>query len=416
MSAEKEAGISRTETSSRRKKKYYRKLTKIQYILLREALSNPRFELVKEVMPALGLENTPYSSLVRIARDIAFRKDLLGLAFSPYRADLERYVVAFKLKGEFERSSAIDVARFLPYNYWIKSITISTMPMGDTRVYYLIPRGENMNTIVEKLRKSEIIDDKESIFVHKMDLSYYQVPDLAKYCPDHRKCPLSIEETFKIIDKEGLKEPDTSELEDLDPRPPPDVIDVVLMSLLEVRYIFSPRWLSRGGPLMIGVEKARYHFLKHIRNKYLLGAYLRRPLNPRAELMYTFIIRGGETLKLGYTLSRTPYANVLCDPLNVCVITFWIRSEDISKVDQLISRYNVRIVRQDQRVILPEEAEGKTLRSLRVGFPIHCYSIKGRRWYTLKESEKNVTKNIRRLKKKFKKAQWAVFLVPQYLS
>ncbi|MEM0260058.1 MAG: hypothetical protein QXJ51_01700, partial [Sulfolobales archaeon] len=183
MSAEKEAGISRTETSSRRKKKYYRKLTKIQYILLREALSNPRFELVKEVMPALGLENTPYSSLVRIARDIAFRKDLLGLAFSPYRADLERYVVAFKLKGEFERSSAIDVARFLPYNYWIKSITISTMPMGDTRVYYLIPRGENMNTIVEKLRKSEIIDDKESIFVHKMDLSYYQVPDLAKYCP-----------------------------------------------------------------------------------------------------------------------------------------------------------------------------------------------------------------------------------------
>ena len=409
---------SETKLIKRRRRKggkQLRRLSRYEYILTKTVLDSPNFELVRDFADSLGLN---YLTLVRIARKLAFRKNLLGMAFSPYRAGLNRYLIVFRLKKEYERIDARELAKKLPYNNWLKSIMLTTLPMGDAYVYYLIPQGESIEPIVKALENIHLIDQSQKIFAHRMDLTYYQRPYFEIFYPEYRykEGPLTLEESFRYISEKGLFEPDKSELKDLNPKPPPDIIDAMIMSLLEVKYIFTPKWLSLKGPFNIGVRKARYHFVRHIRDKYLLGTYIRSPLDPRADAIYTVVFRGRDALPLGYTLSRTPHAYVVCDLLDVCHVVFWIRSDDIRLINKFMEQYSIEIISQGYREILPEEKEGQIVRSLRVGFPFENYSIKGRRWYDLEESVKRLNLNILRIASKLKDSYLIRILLPPYFE
>jgi len=89
---------SETKLIKRRRRKggkQLRRLSRYEYILTKTVLDSPNFELVRDFADSLGLN---YLTLVRIARKLAFRKNLLGMAFSPYRAGLNRYLIVFRLK------------------------------------------------------------------------------------------------------------------------------------------------------------------------------------------------------------------------------------------------------------------------------------------------------------------------------
>ncbi|MCC6030780.1 MAG: hypothetical protein LM586_03950, partial [Desulfurococcales archaeon] len=112
---------SETKLIKRRRRKggkQLRRLSRYEYILTKTVLDIPDFELVRDFADSLGLN---YLTLVRIARKLAFRKNLLGMAFSPYRAGLNRYLIVFRLKKEYERIDARELAKKLPYNNWLKS-------------------------------------------------------------------------------------------------------------------------------------------------------------------------------------------------------------------------------------------------------------------------------------------------------
>jgi hypothetical protein len=128
------------------------------------------------------------------------------------------------------------------------------------------------------------------------------------------------------------------------------------------------------------------------------------------------VFRGRDALPLGYTLSRTPHAYVLCDLLDVCNVFFWIRSDDIRLINKFMEQYSIEIISQGYREILPEEKEGQIVRSLRIGFPFINYSIKGRRWYDLDESVKRINLNILRIASKLKDSNLIKALLPPHFE
>ena len=387
-----------------------RKLSKNEHTLLKLALQRPRFELVKEIAEELGVN---YISLTRSAKHLVFKRDMLGTAFSPYRMNLDRYLVIFRLKREYEKMDAKQLLDMLPYNVWVKSITMATIPMGETYAYYLIPRGESIETVVDGLKKTDFIDKSSDIFVSRMNLTYFIRPDMDIYYKDPYGEPMSLDKVLTNIEFSGLLKADKSELDDPYPKPPNDFIDVVIMSMLEVNYVFSPKWLSSKGIMNLGIARSKYHYTKHIRDKYTLWAYLRRPLDPHANAMYMFVVRGREALDLGYTLSRTPYAYVLCDILDTCQITFWIRSDQVHLVNDFIGSFDIEIIKQSYREVLPEEEAGLIKRSLRGGFPFTNYSIKNRDWYGLDEAVDRYERNKLIIGKKLKKTKIWEVLWPQ---
>ncbi len=387
-----------------------RKLSKNEHLLLKLALQRPRFELVKEIADELGVN---YISLTRSAKNLVFNKDFLGSAFSPYRMSLDRYLVVFKLKREYERMDAGKLFNMLPYNVWVKSIVISSIPMGLTRVYYLIPRKDSIETVVDSLRKAEFVDSSSDIFVSRMNLTYFARPDLDKYYRDPLDKPDDLDKVLTSIEFSGLLEADKSEINDPIPKQPNDFIDVVIMSMLEVKYVFSPKWLSSKGIMNLGIARSKHHYTKHIRDKYLLWAYIRRPLDPDANATYTFLVKGKEALDLGYTLSKTPYAYVICDISDICQISFWIRSNQVHRVNEFIGCFDVDIIEQSYREVLPEEEAGMIKRSLRRGFPFTNYSIKNHDWYSLDEAVDKYEKNIIIISKKLKNTKIWEILWPQ---
>jgi len=168
--------------------------------------------------------------------------------------------------------------------------------------------------------------------------------------------------------------------------------------------VITPIWMYRiRGATRLGVKTVRYHFKRHIKNRYYLGVYLKRPPNPEVlDTLFIVVASGKGVEDLSYRLSRTPYASAYCDYDNhVCTIQFFCSEKDLSFIDRILSSYNIsvdRAILTFKRNLPPRFHERRTLHT-------STYSINAKRWYTLDEAEKMAALSAGRYVKKYLKLE-----------
>lgn len=348
----------------------------VEYLLEKDFFGD-----IKRLAKALGKE---YVTLDLTIRRI-INKRFLTMRFSTFRMNLDRYTIFAKVK---EQPKSVEefkkLVLSLPYNPWLRYTGIQAIPQKTLMLTYTIPAGSPIDKIVGLLESHPELDKNEEIEVYKLDYSYYTKPE--KFSSYLRYGVIkTMTEAREVIWEALERKVNPNYSEALGTRDDPrDMEDVVIMSYLEMRYPVTPIWLyRRRGALRLGAKTVRYHFGRHIKNRYYLGVYLQRPPNPEIlDTVYAALVKGGDAKKLAYKLSRTPYSLAFCDfDKNICLIQFYLDEGDMSLVNEILSSYRVSILKDliAFKRNMPGYHERRTISYV-------TYAANARRWYNLDEA------------------------------
>jgi len=366
---------------SSKKKEVKTRLGKEMIKVAEYLLENNFFGDIRRLTKALGKE---YVTLDLTIRRIIERNFLI-MRFSTYRMNLDRYTIFAKVKEQpREREEFEKLVLSLPYNPWLRYAGIQAIPQKTLMLTYTIPAGSPIDKIVGLLESHPEIDKNEEIEVYKLNYSYYTKPEkFSRYLKYGviKTMTEAKEEIWKTLErKTSVDYSEAIGIRD----DPIDIEDIVIMSYLEQRYPVTPIWLYRKrGGLRLGAKTIRYHFRKHIKNRYYLGVYLQRPPNPEIlDTVYISIVKGRDAKKIGYKLSKTPYSLALCDfNKNICLIQFYCDEHDMSLVNEILSSHRVSILKDliTFKRNMPGYHERRTISYI-------TYARNAKRWYDLDEA------------------------------
>lgn len=144
-----------------------------------------------------------------------------------------------------------------------------------------------MEKIEEEIKSHPAIDKEKGVEGYKFEYTFYTKPMHFKEW--FRKGVLMTMTRAKNMIQDILERKITLELKEFVGRreDPLDVEDVVLMSVLEYKYVVTPTWVYRiRGPAKLGTSTVKYHFKRHIKNRYYLGVYLKDPQTQRCSTQW----------------------------------------------------------------------------------------------------------------------------------
>ena len=353
---------------------------------------------------ALGI-GKHYVALDLVVRRI-IERDFLGMGFSPYLMNLDRYTIIVTLK-EIPKSEQEfwGIVSSLPYNVWLRYVGIQHVPKKTLIITYTIPARSSINSIISLLEKHPALDPKKGIDVYRFRHTFYTKP--RRFSSYFNKGILMTMSDAKnqILEELEVKEP-VEPAEFVRKRKDPiDIIDVIIMSYLEAKYLVTPVWTYRKiGALKFHEDVLEKHFKRHIKDRYYLGVYLKRPPNPETvNTVLIAIISGRDALGLAYRLSRTPYAAATCDrgKRNKCLLQFFCREEDLPVITEILNTYNIDIekyILTFQRTSSPRFHDRRTL-------SFATYDESSKRWFGLDEAVEMAPRIAPRIIKKYFKPE-----------
>lgn len=368
---------------SSKKKEVKTRLGKEMIKVAEYLLENNFFGDIRRLAKALGKE---YVTLDLTIRRIIERNFLI-MRFSTYRMNLDRYTIFAKVKEQPKNIEEFEkLVLSLPYNPWLRYAGIQAIPQKTLMLTYTIPAGSSIDKILGILENHPEIDKNEEIEMYKLNFSYYTKPEkLSRYLKYGviKTMTEAKEEIWKTLErKTSVDYSEAIGIRD----DPIDIEDIVIMSYLEQRYPVTPIWLYRKrGGLRLGAKTIRYHFRKHIKNRYYLGVYMQRPPNPEVlDMIYIAIVKGRDAKILGYKLSKTAYVASACDfSKNICLLQFFCDETDMSLIDEILSSYKINTLKNivSFKRNLPGFHERRTISYM-------TYARNAKRWYDLDEAVK----------------------------
>ncbi|MEM1611224.1 MAG: hypothetical protein QXQ57_06235 [Sulfolobales archaeon] len=347
-------------------------------------IENAFFDDLRKLAKALGKEYVATDLLVRRI----IERDFLAMGFSPYKMNLDRYTIMATLKempkdeAEFRR-----LVESLPYNPWLRYAGIQAIPKKTFIITYLVPAESRVENILAEIESHPAIDKEKEVEGYKLEYTFYTKP--MRFSEWFRKGVIRTMTEARYMIEDLVEKKIALELREFVGRreDPLDAEDVVLMSVLEYKYVVTPTWVYRiRGPAKLGTSTVKYHFKRHIKNRYYLGIYLKRPPNPELlDTMAIIIAKGKGVEYLAYKLSRTPYALAFCNyDEHICTIQFFCKEEDLSFIDKLLSTQGVsidKVIITFKRNEPPRFHERRTLSFL-------TYAINAKKWYKLDQALK----------------------------
>jgi hypothetical protein len=344
-------------------------------------IDNAFFDDLRKLAKGLGKE---YIATDLIVRRI-IERDFLAMGFSPYKMNLDRYVVIAKLK-EMPRDNDefTKLVGTLPYNPWLRYAGIQAIPKKTLIATYTVPAGSDENKIMAEIESHPAIDRGEGIELYRFEYTFYTKPmDFNIWF--RNGVIRTMRDARKLIEEYVLRKRPRLELREFVGRreDPMDIEDVIVMSYLEYKYVVTPTWAYRiKGGLKIGTTTVKYHFKRHIKNRYYLGIYLKRPPNPEVlDTVVIIIARGKGVEYFSYMLSRTPYALAFCNyDQHKCIVQFFCDERDLSYiVDELLPTHGISI---EKTIITFKKDDPPKFHERRM-LSFSTYSINARRWYDL---------------------------------
>jgi hypothetical protein len=347
-------------------------------------IENAFFDDLRKLAKALGKEYVATDLLVRRI----IERDFLAMGFSPYKMNLDRFTIIATLKempkdeAEFRK-----LVETLPYNPWLRYAGIQAIPRKTFILTYLLPAESDVEKIEEKIRSHPAIDKEKGVEGYKLEYTFYTKPIHFKEW--FRKGIIMTMTGAKNMIQDILERKIALELREFVGRreDPLDVEDIVLMSVLEYRYVVTPAWVYRiRGPAKLGISTVKYHFKRHIKNRYYLGIYLKRPPNPEVLDTVAVIIAEGRGVEyLAYKLSRTPYASAFCNyDKHICSIQFFCREQDLSFIDKLLGSQGISI----DKVMITFKRNEPPRYHYRRTLSLATYAINAKKWYKLDQALK----------------------------
>ncbi len=359
-------------------------------------LESSELKDIKTIAKELGKN---YVLITKVVKRL-LNKKILGLRFDQYKMGLERYIVLARINKEY--ADAEFLANNMPYSEWLRSVALATVPNNLAFLTYFAPKNDNFGIVTDKIKKSKYVDLKYPVQVYKLNTFFPTKPILSQFLDPKTGFTYPPHKGLKIIDKIPISIDDTTNnIKNKDePKVPNDILDLLIMSFLEVIYTVSPRLLVRGGIFKVAPDKLQYHFENHCKY-YSLGAILKRPLY-EATMIFKALMLGPDSVKLTYTISKTPYGYGICDESNnYCIIYLMLSERDLPFIYNFLNQFNIDIL--EQAIILPLAASKRNI--IFKSLPYENFSIKGNRWYNLAESGYRYKYNIQRINRKFLKSQ-----------
>ncbi len=344
-------------------------------------IDNAFFDDLRKLAKGLGKD---YVATDLIVRRI-IERDFLAMAFSPYKMNLDRYVVIARLKEMPKDSDEFTkLVETLPYNPWLRYAGIQAIPKRMLIATYTVPAGSDENKIRAEMESHPAIDREEGIELYRVEYSFYTRPSNFSMWFSNGVIRTMVE-AKKLIEEEVLRKKPRIELREFVGRreDPMDIEDVIVMSYLEYKYVVTPTWVFRiKGGLRIGTSTVKHHFKRHIKNRYYLGVYLKRPPNPEVLDTMVIIIASGKGVEyFSYLLSRTPYALAFCNyDDHRCIVQFFCDERDLSYiVDELLPTHGISI----EKAIITFKKDHPPKFHMRRTLSIPTYSMNAKRWYDL---------------------------------
>lgn len=365
---------------------------------------------------ALGI-GKHYVALDMVVRRV-IERDFLGMGFSPYLMNLDRYTIVATLKEVPKSGEEFwKIVSSLPYNVWLRYAGIQHIPKKTLIITYIIPARSSIDSVVSLLEKHPALDPKKGIEVYRFRHTFYTKPRrFSSYF--NKRVLMTMSSAKNLIAKElEVKEPVESTEFVRRRKDPIDLLDVIIMSYLEAKYLVTPVWTYRKiGALKFHEEVLEKHFKRHIKDRYYLGVYLKRPPNPGVvNTVLIAVISGRDAIGLAYRLSRTPYAAATCDrgKRNKCLLQFFCREEDLAVITEILNTYNIDI----EKYIFTFRGTGSPSFHDKRTLSFAAYDESSKRWFGLDEAVEMAPRIVPSIiKKYFKPERIPRELIPPWMQ